>query len=222
MTNLRIPDPAQRADLAVFAERALRGDPAAVIRLRRRPDGLVAAWVATGLGVLACRAVAASIDPQDVTHGADALHRGLSAEISGPVQTGLPMDSAWRGALPPEAGFVRVDDVPAGLAAGLARRGAELARENGSAHRPPASLLDQQVLEVSGAGVSVAVPMRALLGLAAMGFLPGSAGEDEVIRIRATPAWLRIDARFGSVFGRRGAQPPQNVELTIESAAISR
>ena len=47
-----------------------------------------------------------------------------------------------------------------------------------------------------------------------MGFLPQSsaAGEfdpdtvsaDEIVRVRALPAWLRIDARFGSVYRRRG------------------
>ena len=50
-----------------------------------------------------------------------------------------------------------------------------------------------------------------------MGFLPQSseAGEglalnpntvaaDEIVRVRVLPAWLRIDARFGSVYRRRG------------------
>ena len=41
--HLTIPDAAQRNDLAAFVERALRLDDAAVIRLRRRSDGLVAA-----------------------------------------------------------------------------------------------------------------------------------------------------------------------------------
>ena len=27
---------------------------------------------------------------------------------------------------------------------------------------------------------------------------------DEVVRVRATPAWLRVDARFGTVYRRRG------------------
>jgi hypothetical protein len=40
-----------------------------------------------------------------------------------------------------------------------------------------------------------------------MGFLPQS-GEalaaDEIVRVRVLPAWLRLDARFGSVYRRRG------------------
>jgi hypothetical protein len=27
---------------------------------------------------------------------------------------------------------------------------------------------------------------------------------DEVVRVRVLPAWLRIDARFGTVYRRRG------------------
>ena len=49
--------------------------------------------------------------------------------------------------------------------------------------------------------------MRCVFALTAMGFLPQS-GEavaaDEIVRVRALPAWLRVDARFGSVYRRRG------------------
>ncbi len=216
--TISIPDPDQRRDLGVFVDRALRLDPAAVVRLRMRSDGLLGAWVATGFDVLACRVVAGSVSPADVTVGADHLHRGLTENASPKVDAGLPMDSAWRGALPPEAGFLHVDDVPAAAVAELSRRGADLAREHGSAHGPPASLLDSDVLAVSGVGTDVSVPMRCVLALAAMGFVPDSADPGEVVRVRAAPSWLRIDARFGSVFRRRG----QKLELTIESAAISR
>ncbi|HNA50415.1 MAG TPA: hypothetical protein PK594_06145, partial [Mycobacterium sp.] len=103
--HLTIPDAAQRNDLAAFVERALRLDDAAVIRLRRRSDGLVAAWVGTGLDVLAVRAVAGEVSPDDISCGADQLARGLrSAATGGRVGTGFPMDSAWRGVLPPENG----------------------------------------------------------------------------------------------------------------------
>jgi hypothetical protein len=43
-----------------------------------------------------------------------------------------------------------------------------------------------------------------------MRFLPDIALEttpgmaEDVVRVRVLPAWLRIDARFGSVFRRRG------------------
>jgi hypothetical protein len=112
------------------------------------------------------------------------------------------MDSAWRGAIPPEVGFVHLDDVPATVLTELARSGADLAREHSGPQGPPPSLLDQEVLQVDSGMEVVAVPMRCVMALAAMGFISEAAGD--VVRVRATPAWLRIDARFGSVFRRRG------------------
>lgn len=67
-----------------------------------------------------------------------------------------------------------------------------------------------------GSGPSaVGVPMRCVLALAAMRFLPENAGHEtaghetdgndsDVVRVRVMPMWLRIDARYGSVFRRRG------------------
>jgi hypothetical protein len=178
----------------------------------------VVAWVATGFDVLASRVVAGRIRPADMSAGADALATGLSAmDRSGYVKPGFAMDSAWRGALPPEAGFVHLDDVPARVVLDLAQRGLALAKEHSSAHGPPASLLDQEVVAVSSGDASVGIPMRCVFALTGMGFLPQStaAGEemgldpgtvaaDEIVRVRVLPAWLRIDARFGSVYRRRG------------------
>jgi hypothetical protein len=199
---------AHRADLTAFVERAARLDPAAVIRLRGRSGGLVTAWAATGFDVLAGRVVTGTLRPDDLSIGADELARGLAAAGSdGYVNPGFPMDSAWRGGLPPDSGFTHLDDVPARLMLDLAQRGAQLAKEHGSAQGPPVSLLDQEVIRVSSADVSVGVPMRCVFALTAMGFLPQSSeavDADEIVRVRALPAWLRIDARFGSVYRRRG------------------
>jgi hypothetical protein len=199
---------AQRADLTAFVERAARLDSAAVIRLRARAVGAVTAWAATGFDVLASRVVTGTLRPDDLSVGADELARGLAAAGSdGYVNPGFPMDSAWRGALPPDSGFAHLDDVPARLMLDLAQRGAQLAKEHSSAQGPPVSLLDQEVIRVSSADVSVGVPMRCVFALTAMGFLPQSAeavDADEIVRVRTLPAWLRIDARFGSVYRRRG------------------
>ncbi|HET7667575.1 MAG TPA: hypothetical protein VFK56_16205 [Mycobacterium sp.] len=211
-----LDDATHREDLATFTERALRLDDTAVIRLRERSGGLVAAWVATGFDVLASRVVGGRVKPADLSAGADALSAGLMAmDRSGYVDTGFAMDSAWRWALPPDAGFVHLDDVPARAVLDLAQRGVALAKEHSSAHGPPASLLDQEVVAVSSGDTSVGIPMRCVFALTAMGFLPqpdtgekfdpGTVGADEIVRVRALPAWLRIDARFGSVYRRRGA-----------------
>ena len=214
--GLWLTDPTHRADLTMFAERAHRLDDAAVIRLRSRSDGMVGAWVATNFDVLAARAVHGTVRPDDLSAGADALLRGLqNPDRSGFVDPGFGMDSAWRGALPPESGFAHLDDVPARVMLDLAQRGVALAREHGSGQGPPVSLLDQEVISVSAAGDTVGIPMRCVFALTAMRFLPQStAGDDEfapesvsadeIVRVRVLPAWLRIDARFGSVFRRRG------------------
>jgi len=202
-----VPDPAHRQDLAVFAEHAQRLDEAAVIRLHTRTDDLVGAWVVTGFDVLAARVVAGRIRPLDFSCAAERLASGLrAADDTGFYDPGYPMDSAWRGVLPPEGGFVHLDDVPVSVCVELARAGADLAREHGSAHGPPASLLDQEVLQVGTGPSVVGVPMRCVLALAAMRFLPETSpeGDADVVRVRVLPTWLRIDARFGSVFRRRG------------------
>jgi hypothetical protein len=203
MSLLCIPDPAQRADLAVFVERALRLDEAAVIRLHTRPDGLISAWVATGFDVLACRVLAGGLQPPDFTCSAQALRDGLrSPDETGWCDAGYSMDSAWRTALPSETGFFHLDDVPAAVLSDLARQGADLAREHAGPQGPPASLLDQEVLEVSAGTEAAGLSMRVVMALVAMGFIADD-GED-IVRVRLSLTWLRVDARYGSVFRRRG------------------
>jgi len=214
--GLWLDDVAHREDLSTFVERALRLDDASVIRLRERPGGQVVAWVATGFDVLASRVVGGRVRPADLSAGADGLARGLlDMDRSGFVEPGFAMDSAWRSALPPDTGFVYLDDVPARVVLDLAQRGVALAKEHSSAHGPPASLLDQEVVSVSAGDSAVGIPMRCVFALTAMGFLPQSAkledefapesvAPDEVVRVRVLPAWLRVDARFGTVYRRRG------------------
>jgi hypothetical protein len=215
--GLWLDDAAHREDLATFVDSALRLDESSVIRLRERPGGQVVAWVATGFDVLASRVVGGRVRPADLSAAADALARALPDmdRSSGYVEPGFAMDSAWRGALPPDGGFVHLDDVPARAVLDLAQRGVALAKEHGSAHGPPASLLDQEVVAVSSGDTQVGIPMRCVFALTAMRFLPQSrtsgdefapesVAADEVVRVRVLPAWLRVDARFGTVYRRRG------------------
>lgn len=211
---LHVADPAERENLATFLNHALRLDEAAPVRLRRRDDRHVSAWVSTGFETLAVRTVQAEFGVADMTVGADLVRAGLGA--GGPIDLGYSMDSAWRGALPPAEGFVHIDDVPARTLVELAERGVALAKEHGGKHGPPAGLLDQTVLTVSAGETEVEVPMRVVFALTAMDFIPHS-GEraeshriaaGEIVRVRATPVWLRIDARYGSVARRRGGSIP--------------
>jgi hypothetical protein len=213
---LWLEDAVHREDLSAFVDAALRLDDSSVIRLRERPGGQVVAWLATGFDVLASRVVGGRIRPADLSAGADALARALpQMDPSGYVDPGFAMDSAWRGALPPDTGFVHLDDVPARAVLDLAQRGVALAKEHSSSHGPPASLLEQEVVAVRSGDTEVGIPMRCVFALTAMGFLPQSTSKrdefapesvaaDEVVRVRVLPAWLRIDARFGSVYRRRG------------------
>jgi hypothetical protein len=207
--GLWLDDAAQRDDLSTFVDRALRLDDAAVIRFRERPGTRqVVAWVSTGFDVLASRVVTGRVRPVDLSAGADTLARSLPVmDAEGFVELGFAMDSAWRSALPPDTGFTHLDDVPAWAILELVERGTALAKEHSSAHGPPASLLDQEVLAVSAGESSVGIPMRCVFALTAMGFLPPSAdvlSSDEIVRVRVHPAWLRVDARFGTVYRRLG------------------
>ena len=214
--GLWLDDVAHREDLSTFVDAALRLDDSSVIRLRERRDARVAVWLATGFDVLASRVVGGRVRPADLSAGADALARALpNMDRSGYVDPGFAMDSSWRGALPPDSGFVHLDDVPARVVLDLAQRGVALAKEHSSAHGPPASLLDQEVVAVSSGDTEVGIPMRCVFALTAMRFLPQSerlgdeftpesVAADEVVRVRVLPAWLRIDARFGTVYRRRG------------------
>ena len=213
--GLWLDDAAHREDLITFVDRALRLDDSAVVRLKERAGGHVVVWVPTGFEVLASRVVGGRVRPADLFAGADALARALpEMDRSGFVEPGFAMDSAWRGVLPPETGFVHLDDVPARVVLDLAQRGVALAKEHSSAHGPPASLLDQEVVAVTSGDETVGIPMRCVFALTAMGFLPQSTNRadafapesvavDEVVRVRVVPSWLRIDARFGSVYRRR-------------------
>ncbi|MBF6089188.1 hypothetical protein [Nocardia cyriacigeorgica] len=211
---LYVADPAERENLATFLGRALRLDPAVVVRLRRRGERWVSAWVATGFEALAVRTVVAELGVDDVTFGADVVLAGLSS--GSPIDLGYSMDSAWRGALPPDSGFAHIDDVPARTLVELAEQGADLAKEHGSGHGPPAALLDQTVLTVTGGAVQVQVPMRVVFALTAMDFIPHSGDRAdarrippaEIVRVRSSNTWLRLDARYGSVARRLGGGLP--------------
>ncbi|WP_433269570.1 hypothetical protein ACQPZF_07345 [Actinosynnema sp. CS-041913] len=205
MPELVLADPAERDDLGAFVARAVRLDAQTVVRLRNRPSGdLLDAWVATPFDALATRTVAGRISPGDVTVSGSDLLTGLAVVRSATVDPGQARDLMWRSALPPVDGWLPVDRLPGAVVSELAEQGVAVARENPGPHgTPPASLLDQTVLTVSGSGLDVKVPLRCLFALSGMGFLGG-----DDVRITATDSWLRIDARFGAVVRRRHSMLP--------------
>jgi hypothetical protein len=206
--ELTFAEPAERDDLGTFVARAVRLDTTAAVRLRCRDGGLIDSWVATPFDVLATRTVAGQVQPADVTVSGSELLAALSVARSDRVDPGRARDMLWRSALPPQAHWQHVDQLPARMVAELADRGLAVAREHvGPQGTPPAALLDQTVLTVTGDGMEVTVPLRCLFAMAGMGFL-GANDADEQVRVTATDAWLRIDARFGAVVRRRHALLP--------------
>ncbi|MDF0529665.1 hypothetical protein P0W64_04080 [Tsukamurella sp. 8F] len=209
---LRVPD-AARADLVAFVSRLLRTDESAVLRVRRRdpvatPESpgqpVIEVWGATGFGILAVRVIPGAVSPDSMVASAALVRDSLqSGDVD--VDTGYSMDSAWRGALPPPDGFDLLDSVPAKVLHELAEHGAEVGRETGGPAGPPPSLLDSHVLEVEGAGRTVGIALRTTFALRAMGF--AGDGPDEPVRVRASATWVRLDARYGSLYQRAEAGP---------------
>ncbi|MGI5128841.1 hypothetical protein ACQEVB_18705 [Pseudonocardia sp. CA-107938] len=197
MSALALPDADDRADLGAFVARVVRLDSAATVRLRAR-DGRVSAWASTPFDVLATRTVAGELEPPDVTAPASALLTALTVERAETVDPGR--GGLWAGDLPPDTGWTLVDEVPAAELEALTERGLAVARDNAGPHGPPTSLLDQTVLTVTGAGITVKVPMRCLFALSGMGFIGADAAP---VRVSATSSWLRLDARYGAVARRR-------------------
>lgn len=207
MSELTVREAAERDDLGAFVARAVRLDHGVVVRLRARADR-VDAWVVSPFDALVTRSVTGTVTPADVTVGGLELLAGLAVVGRPVVDPGRARDAEWRSPLPPERGWQQVDEIPAGVLAGLADRGLAVAREHtGPQGTPPASLLDQTVITVSGAGLDVGVPLRCLFALAGMGFV-GDPNADEAVRVWATDAWLRLDARYGAVVRRRHSLLP--------------
>lgn len=204
MSALTVPDPAERSDLGAFVARVVRLDQMATVRLRAA-GGRISAWASTPFDVLATRSVHGTLEPADVTVPAAGLLTALAVERAETVDPGS--GGLWQGELPPDVGWVPVDEVPAAELEALTERGLAVARENAGPLGPPASLLDQTVLTVTAAsGPAVKVPLRCLFALSGMGFLGDTSLGDTSggpVRVSATGTWMRIDARYGAVVRRR-------------------
>ena len=206
MAILTPADRADRDDATAFTGRVTRWDPAGLIRLRADGD-TVRMWAGTPFDALVTRAVRGTLTPADVTVHAGNLLSGLAVATAPAVDPGPTVDAAWRSQLPPPSGWVLVDEVPATVLAALAEEGAIGARDRpGPAGAASTALLDTEVLTVSGAGMRVVLSLRMVFALAGMGFAPNV--PDELVRVSATDAWARIDARYGAVVRRRHALLP--------------
>ena len=206
MATLTPWERADRDDATAFAGRVARWDTAGLVRLRSDGD-LVRMWATTPFDALVTRAIRGTVTPADVTVHAGNLLSGLAVARADEVDPGPSVDASWRSQLPPVDGWVVVDSVPATVLAALAEEGATGARDRpGPAGAASTALLDTEVLTVTGAGMRVVVNLRMVFALSGMGFAPSVPGEQ--VRISATDAWARIDARYGAVVRRRHALLP--------------
>ncbi|MET9325695.1 hypothetical protein [Tsukamurella sp. NPDC003166] len=206
--RLTVSGASRRSNLAAFVTRLLRTDDSAVIRVRRRDEQHVEVWGRTGFGVLAVRVLTGAVAPESLVCSAATVLDSLRAAPSdegGYVDVGFALDSAWRGALPPVAGFAHIDEVPAQALRAVAARGVEVGREAGGPAGPPASLLDSEVISVSSGETTVPIALRTAFALEAMGF--AADGADEPVRVSASATWVRVDARYGSLYQRREVGP---------------
>jgi hypothetical protein len=199
-------DRADRDDATAFTGRVARWDSAGLIRLRA-DDGTVRMWAGTPFDALVTRAIRGSLTPRDITVHAGNLLSGLAIATARDVDPGPSVDAEWHSQLPPPGGWVVVDAVPAAVLATLAEEGATGARERpGPAGAASTALLDTEVLTVTGGGMRVVLSLRMVFALSGMGFAP--VAPDEMVRVSATDAWARIDARYGAVVRRRHALLP--------------
>ena len=211
MGDIRFTSPAEGADLAAFLGRVVRLDPAALVRLRAG-QGSAAGYVSLPFGVMVSRSARVLAGPADVTVRAAALLAlldglGDDATVSLPDQ----QDAAWRGQLPPAAGWERLDSVPASVVTQLVRAGVETlkaAGPGGVAGRGGEALLDHEALTVSGAGRTVALPLRVLSAAWRMGFLgdeaPGQTADptrpERLVGVSTSGRWARLTAPYGSAY----------------------
>jgi len=206
------------AELAPLARRVAGLDPAAAARLRSSA-GRVTLLVRLPFDVLVARTIATDLedpeDPDDPDDPGDLDVTVRADELLGWLDGTRPQppaahDDAWRGSVPPSAGWQRVDTVPDDVVRGLVRQGAltlkqAAEREGVPGAQPRAevadSLLDSVVLTLTddtGARTAT-VTLRSLSALARMGFLPRGSH----IAVDVAGRWTRVAAAYGSVFAER-------------------
>lgn len=206
MLTLTFADSRDKDDAGTFVARAVRMDGGTLVRIRKEGE-MLRLWATTPFDSLATRMVGGDMSRTDATVHAANLLPGLTVARGTEVDPGPVVDPLWHTQLPARSGWVTVDSVPAKAFAELNEQGSAAARENVSpAGGTSTSLLDQEVMTVVGSGMRVVVPMRTVFALAGMGF--AGSGPDEMVRISATDAWVRLDGRFGAIVRRRHSLLP--------------
>jgi len=199
-----VPD--ELVDVAPLLRRMVALSPSIVVRIRRAGSRLTA-LVQTPFGVLAARSIALDAEATrlDLTLSAAETLAWLDGDDDGSAPSAR--DAEWRGALPPETGWQRVDQVPDDVIRSLVRAGALTLKEAAAREGVPGAtpraevadvLLDSVVLTVSqdDGPLTAEVTLRVLSALTRLGFLP----RDSHAVVDRAGRWIRVAAAFGSVY----------------------
>jgi len=194
------------ADLAPLLRRAVRDDPGSIARVRIS-RGTASALVRLPFGVLVGRTIGAEWSGAVVDSAVGCAE--LLDWLDGATATEPASRAAqWRVGLPPTSGWHRVDSVPDDVVRGLVRSGArtlaEVAEREGVPGAQPRAevadvLLDSVVLTATEGPLRAEITLRVLSAMTRMGFLP----RDSQIAIDVAGRWLRVAARYGSVYAEQ-------------------
>lgn len=192
--------------VAPLAKRVAALDPQGLVRLRIG-GAVAAAYARLPFGVLVGRTV--SVDRAGAATECVVRARELISWLDGTVDQPPPRrDLEWRGALPPAAGWRRVETVPDAVVRDVVRKGAATfrqaaAREGVAGAQPRAevadALLDSVVLSASQGDLHAEISLRAMSALTRMGFLP----RGSYVAVDVCGRWSRLAAEYGSVYAER-------------------
>ena len=175
-----------------FLARAVRLDPAALVRMRPAGDGNVQLWTVLPFKVLAGTTVPAQLST-DVTVAAADLAAGLSDGTMPATR-----DGQWRGAVPGDAGTV-LEQLSAAECRGIGAAAADtLRRSRGRGlgdRRLRDALLDHVTLRVCVEQGEYELRLRLVLGLLRMGLVG-----DDTVRVRLTAGRLGLETDLGVVW----------------------
>ncbi len=192
-------------DLAVFAERAARHDPATPVRLVAG-GATLAAFVTTPFECLGLRATRLQ-EPAHLDVLVEAVGLGARARSARDGVLTLPPrlpDLSWTSPLPPRSGWTEIGRMS--VADVAARVDEHTEQFTDRAQQVPAGRGANAALE----GIAADLWARPLLGSAPsrlahtahyLGFLPTDGGEAVV---RSTGAWYRLDTSAGVALARVG------------------
>jgi hypothetical protein len=204
MSELLAIDVRELADLTPLIRRAAALDPASLVRIRTQPAA-AHALVRLPFGVLVGRRIPGTFAiAHDATYATADLLGWLDEAASDPPQR----DQAWRGGIPVESGWRRIETVPDDVIRGLVGQGARTLREAADREGSPGAqpraevtdaLLDSIVLTVSDASTEIEINLRLLSAVVRMGFL----ARDSHLAVDVAGRWVRLAASYGSAYAER-------------------